>query len=45
LRRVKGNTFRRLRDDGELGEEIVFETGPDGKVAGFVWNSQKSKKL
>ena len=45
LRRVKGNTFRRLRDDGELGEEIVFETGPDGKVAGFVWNSQKSKKI
>ena len=22
--------FRRLRDDGELGEEIRFEVGPDG---------------
>jgi hypothetical protein len=45
LRRIKGNTFRRLRDDGELGEEIVFETGPDGKIAGFVRNSQRLRKL
>ena len=45
LKRVKGNIFRRLRDDGEMGEEIVFETGPDGKVLRIVWNSQRSERL
>ncbi len=41
LKRIKGNIFQRVRDDGELGEEIVFETGPDGKVLRFIWNSQR----
>jgi CubicO group peptidase (beta-lactamase class C family) len=45
LKRVKGNVFRRLRDDGELGEEIVFETGPDGKVLRLIWNSQRAERL
>jgi len=45
LRRVKGNVFRRMRDDGELGEEIVFEVGPDGKVTRFVWNSQYAYRI
>jgi len=45
LKRVKGNVFRRLRDDGEQGEEIVFETGPEGKVLRIVWNSQRSERF
>jgi CubicO group peptidase (beta-lactamase class C family) len=45
LRRIKGNVFRRVRDDGELGEEIVFETGPDGKVLHFTWNSQRYNRI
>ena len=45
LKRVKGNIFRRLRDDGELGEEVVFETGPDGKVVRLIWNSQRAERL
>jgi CubicO group peptidase (beta-lactamase class C family) len=45
LRRIKGNVFQRVRDDGELGEEIVFETGPDGKVLRFIWNSQRYNRL
>jgi CubicO group peptidase (beta-lactamase class C family) len=45
LRRIKGHIFRRLRDDGELGEEVVFETGPDGKVVRLIWNSQRAERL
>jgi CubicO group peptidase (beta-lactamase class C family) len=45
LRRVKENVFRRVRDDGELGEEIVFEVGPDGKVTRFIWNSQYAYRV
>jgi CubicO group peptidase (beta-lactamase class C family) len=45
LRRIKGNVFQRVRDDGELGEEIVFETGPDGKILCFIWNSQRYDRL
>jgi len=40
LRHIEGTTFRRVRDDGELGEPIIFELGPDGKVQRAVWNSQ-----
>jgi CubicO group peptidase (beta-lactamase class C family) len=33
LRHVNGDTFRRVRDDGELAETVVFELDADGKVA------------
>ena len=29
-------TFRRIRKDETLGEEIVFEMGPDGKATRFT---------
>jgi hypothetical protein len=45
LKRVKGNTFRRVRKDGELGEEVVFEVGPDGKVTRLKWNSNYQVKV
>lgn len=45
LRRVEGNIFRRVRDDGELGETVIFETGPDGKVTRMIWNSQYSIRI
>ena len=32
LKHISGNTFKRIRDDDELGEEIVFELGADGVV-------------
>ena len=32
LKHIEGNRFRRIRDDDELGEEIVFELGSDGKI-------------
>jgi CubicO group peptidase (beta-lactamase class C family) len=42
IRRVEENIFRRVRDDGELGEEIIFEVDPEGKVTRMIWNSQYS---
>jgi hypothetical protein len=32
LKHITGNTFRRIRDDKSLAEEITFELGPDGEV-------------
>lgn len=32
LKPMGDHTFRRIRDDGMLGEEITFEVGPDGQV-------------
>ena len=32
LKHIEGDTFRRVRDDDELGEEIRFETDRSGKV-------------
>lgn len=29
---VEGDTFRRVRDDGDYGEVLHFERGPDGEV-------------
>ena len=37
--------FRRVRDDGSLGEEVVFETGPDGQVARLLWHSNYSVRV
>jgi CubicO group peptidase (beta-lactamase class C family) len=39
LRKTGDGTFRRVREDGELGEEVVFETGADGRVARLKWHS------
>lgn len=36
LRHVEGNTFRRVRDDDELGERIVFETDAAGEVTAIL---------
>lgn len=41
LKRMEGHTFRRVRSDGELGAEVVFETGPDGKVTHMIYQSQQ----
>lgn len=45
LRRVEGNMFRRVRDDGELGEKVIFEVGPDGKVTRMIQSSQYSNRI
>jgi CubicO group peptidase (beta-lactamase class C family) len=39
LKKTGKHTFRRIRDDEGLGEEIVFEMGPDGRAARLKWDS------
>lgn len=45
LKHIEGNTFRRIRDDGELGEAVIFELGPDGQVTRLVRNSNYSIRV
>lgn len=45
LKHIDGNTFRRIRDDDELAEEIVFETGEDGKVVRMIQNNNYWPKV
>ena len=39
LRKTGVDTFRRVRQDGELGEEVVFEMGADGVPTRLKWHS------
>jgi hypothetical protein len=45
LKKVGENTFRLIRKDETLGEEIVFEMGPDGKAARFTRHSNFSVRI
>jgi CubicO group peptidase (beta-lactamase class C family) len=46
LKQIEGATFRRIRKDGDdLGEEVRFEAGPDGKVTSLVWFRTHSIKV
>ncbi|MBM3298044.1 MAG: beta-lactamase family protein [Candidatus Aminicenantes bacterium] len=38
LRRIAEHTFRRVRKDEELGEEVVFEMAPDGRPFRIKWH-------
>ena len=42
---MSGHVFRRVRDDGELGEEIVFDVGPDGRATRFSQHSNYAYRL
>jgi hypothetical protein len=44
LRHVNGDTFRRVREDGELGETVVFELDSAGKVARVVQHGNSMEK-
>jgi hypothetical protein len=45
LRHVSGDTFRRVREDGGLPEEIVFENNARGEVTRFKQNSNYAVKV
>lgn len=45
LKHIEGHRFKRIRDDGELGEDIVFEAGPDGKITRVIHNSNIAIKM
>ena len=45
LRKTGEHTFRRVRKDGELGEEVKFEMGPDGKATALTWFSNRRARV
>ena len=45
LKHIEGNKFRRIRDDGELAEEVIFETDSDGKVISMRSQGDRSQKI
>ena len=45
LKKVGEHRFQRVRDDGELAEEVIFELGPDGEVVRMVRNSNYSIRV
>jgi hypothetical protein len=45
MKKTADLTFRRIRKDETLGEEIVFETGPDGKATRFRRHSNYSTRV
>jgi CubicO group peptidase (beta-lactamase class C family) len=45
LRHVDGNRFRRVRGDGEPGEEVVFEEDADGRVTALVQHSSRWARM
>jgi hypothetical protein len=45
LKRIKGHVFRLVREDGELGEDIVFELAANGRALRFKQHSNYSYRL
>ena len=45
LKRIQGDTFRRVRDDETLGEEVIFEKDKSGKVTRLLRHSNYYIKL
>ncbi|MBL1214904.1 MAG: serine hydrolase [Ignavibacteriae bacterium] len=45
LKHIKNNTFKRVRDDGELGEEIIFISDENGNVVSYYQHSNYWKKI
>jgi hypothetical protein len=45
LRKTGEHTFRRVRKDEALGEELVFEVGPDGKATRITWHGNHYRRV
>jgi hypothetical protein len=45
LRKTGEHTFRRVRKDEALGEEVVFDMGPDGRPTRFKRHSNYSPRV
>jgi len=43
LKHIEGYSFRRVRPDGDLGEEYLFEAGPDGAMTYWVHNNPRHR--
>jgi|Marorgknorr_s2lv_3_1036020.scaffolds.fasta_scaffold13547_2 CubicO group peptidase (beta-lactamase class C family) len=42
---IEGDTFRRIRDDDELGETLVFERDENGNITQYIRHGNYSKKI
>jgi CubicO group peptidase (beta-lactamase class C family) len=42
---IEGDTFRRIRNDDELGETFVFERGQNSKIIQYITHGNYSKKI
>ncbi len=42
---IEGDTFRRIRDDQELGETLIFERNKTGKIIRYKHHGNYSKKI
>jgi len=42
---IEGDTFRRIRDNDELGETLVFERDKNGKIIHYKQHGNYSKKI
>ena len=45
FRYIEGDTFRRIRDDGELGETLIFGRNSKGDVINFIQHNNYSLKI
>ncbi|HEY6065050.1 MAG TPA: serine hydrolase [Thermoanaerobaculia bacterium] len=45
FKKVGEHRFRRIRKDDSLGEEIVFEMGPDGRATRFIQHSNRYPRV
>ncbi len=45
LRRIEGDTFRRVRDDGELGEAYIFHRDESGRVESYSVHGNFSRRV
>ncbi len=42
---IEGDTFRRIRDNDELGETLVFERDDNGKIIRYIRHGNYSRKI
>ncbi len=45
FRKTGEHRFRRIRKDDTLGEEVVFEMGPDGRATRFTQHSNHLRRV
>jgi hypothetical protein len=45
LKHVEGDTFHRIRDNGEMGEAVVFDRDENGRVYRVSRNNNYSRKI
>ena len=45
FKHIDGDTFRRVRDDGELGETLTFERDANNNIIQYSQHGTKVKKI